>query len=200
VPRPKSLTPDQLAAAARAVLARDGAGALSMRSVAAELGAGTMSLYRYVSGREALEALVVDHVMAALDPAPPPPGPWKTRVAAHVERLRAAAAAEPAAVPLILARGFAAPGLAAWLETLLGLLAEAGVAPTACAVAARAIGSYVIGAIQLEHFGPLQQRPAEAAPTAQPQLAAAARTAAALGPRRVFRRGLMLLLGGLASA
>jgi hypothetical protein len=49
MPRPRSLSHDRIAAAALAVIDRRGLAALSMRTVAAELGMGTMSLYRYVT-------------------------------------------------------------------------------------------------------------------------------------------------------
>src|SRR6266542_4940063 len=59
MPRPRSLTLPQIAAAALAVLERDGLAALSMRTVAVELDVGTMSLYRYVDSKEQVEELVV---------------------------------------------------------------------------------------------------------------------------------------------
>lgn len=55
-----------------------------MRRVAAEIGAGTMSLYRYVANREALIALMIDRVCAEYDlaaalPAIPPPD-WRAAI------------------------------------------------------------------------------------------------------------------------
>ena len=38
-----------------------------MRAVAAELGMATMALYRYVSDRDALEALIVEQVLGGID-------------------------------------------------------------------------------------------------------------------------------------
>ena len=57
MPRPKSRTSDEIAAAAVALLERDGHAALSMRSLARELGMSVMALYRYVSDRDDLERL-----------------------------------------------------------------------------------------------------------------------------------------------
>ena len=74
MPRPRSLTPDQLASAALAVLDREGLAGLSMRAVAKELGMSTMALYRYVDDREELEGLVVERVLSAVDTTPPEPG------------------------------------------------------------------------------------------------------------------------------
>ncbi|MFR9726813.1 TetR/AcrR family transcriptional regulator [Streptomyces sp. MS19] len=62
-PRP-ALTLDRIVTAAVALADRDGIAALSMRNVAAELGVGTMSLYRYVPGKAELLDLMLDHVNA----------------------------------------------------------------------------------------------------------------------------------------
>lgn len=60
-PKP-SLTLDRIVDAAIALADREGIDALSMRRVAAELGAGTMSLYRHVPGKAELLALMLDKV------------------------------------------------------------------------------------------------------------------------------------------
>lgn len=62
-PGPKpSLTLDKIIDAAIAVADADGIEALSMRRVAAELGVGTMSLYRYVPSKSELLTLMFDKV------------------------------------------------------------------------------------------------------------------------------------------
>lgn len=60
-PRP-GLTLERIVTAAVALADREGLGTLSMRKVAAELGVGTMSLYRYVPGKGELLDLMLDHV------------------------------------------------------------------------------------------------------------------------------------------
>ncbi len=60
-PKP-ALTLEKIVRTAVRLADRDGLSALSMRTVAAELGVGTMSLYRYVPGKDELIALMVDHV------------------------------------------------------------------------------------------------------------------------------------------
>ncbi len=57
---------EQIADAAIKIADREGIDAVSMRRVAGEVGAGPMSLYRYVRGKDELHALMVD---AALDEA-----------------------------------------------------------------------------------------------------------------------------------
>ncbi|WP_035749912.1 TetR/AcrR family transcriptional regulator [Glycomyces sp. NRRL B-16210] len=60
-PKPR-LTIEQIAEAAVALADRDGIAAVNMRDVAAELGVGTMTLYRYVPGKGELLDLMVDIV------------------------------------------------------------------------------------------------------------------------------------------
>jgi AcrR family transcriptional regulator len=60
-PKP-ALTLEKIVRTAVRLADRDGLTALSMRNVAAELGVGTMSLYRYVPGKGELVALMVDHM------------------------------------------------------------------------------------------------------------------------------------------
>jgi AcrR family transcriptional regulator len=75
-PQP-SLTRDQIAAAAIAIADAEGLEAVSMRRVAAAVGAGTMSLYRYVSRKEDLIDLMADRVLGELDLPDAPSGDWR---------------------------------------------------------------------------------------------------------------------------
>ena len=59
-------TREQIAAAALAVADAEGYEAVTMRRVAAELGAGTMTLYHYVRNKAELNALMDDAMMAEL--------------------------------------------------------------------------------------------------------------------------------------
>ncbi|MBR7676638.1 TetR/AcrR family transcriptional regulator [Streptomyces daliensis] len=62
-PKP-GLTLERIVSTAVALANSEGLTALSMRKVAAELGVGTMSLYRYVPGKGELLDLMLDHVNA----------------------------------------------------------------------------------------------------------------------------------------
>jgi AcrR family transcriptional regulator len=59
-------TREQIAASALAVADAEGFDAVSMRRVAAELGAGTMTLYHYVQNKDELLALMDDAIMGEL--------------------------------------------------------------------------------------------------------------------------------------
>ncbi|GAB2812700.1 TetR/AcrR family transcriptional regulator C-terminal domain-containing protein [Actinocorallia aurea] len=201
MPRPRSLTPDRISEAALAVIDAEGLAALSMKAVAARLGMGAMSLYRYVADRAELEELVVERVMADVD-TEVPEGPWRERIAVLAERVRAAVARHPNALPLTAAHRDGSPSLARWSEAVLAVLTGAGFTGADRVVALRALVAYLVGAIELEHRGPLDGRSTRrmAGLTGFPLLAETARDAAALPPGAEFRRGLDLLLDGLAGA
>ncbi|WP_228449763.1 TetR/AcrR family transcriptional regulator [Streptomyces alkaliterrae] len=77
-PRP-GLDLEQVVAAAVRIADLEGLAALSMRRVAAELGVGTMSLYRYVPGKGELLDLMVDHVLGPSEELEPHRGKdWRT--------------------------------------------------------------------------------------------------------------------------
>jgi AcrR family transcriptional regulator len=69
------------------VVARDGVHGLTMGRVAAQLGAGTMSLYRHVSSRDELLALMVDHALGAPGTRAVDDG-WRAGLAAWAGGLR----------------------------------------------------------------------------------------------------------------
>ncbi|WP_030171707.1 TetR/AcrR family transcriptional regulator [Spirillospora albida] len=203
MPRPRSLTQDQVAAAALAVADRDGLAGLSMRAVAKELGMSTMALYRYVRDRDELEGLIVDLVLGEVDTSPPPDGPWRERVEVMAVRMRDALAAHAAIVPLTMTHRHGSPGSLRWGETVTGILAQAGIEGRAAAIALRALIAYVTGAIQLEHLGALSgtgtDAIAELPGDVFPNMAKTAQHARGIGPDEEFLGGLSALLRGLGS-
>jgi AcrR family transcriptional regulator len=93
--RPR-FTRDQLAAAALRIADTEGFDAVSMRRVAAELGAGTMTLYHYVRTKEDLVTLMDDAVMGQLL-LPPEElrGGWRAALTAVSRRTRDVLADHP---------------------------------------------------------------------------------------------------------
>ncbi|MBB5867932.1 AcrR family transcriptional regulator [Allocatelliglobosispora scoriae] len=69
--RPAAYSREAIVAAAIAIADADGLPALSMRRVAGEIGAGTMSLYSHVPDKEHLIELMVDAVIAEATQIPP---------------------------------------------------------------------------------------------------------------------------------
>ncbi|MBW8486175.1 TetR/AcrR family transcriptional regulator [Actinomadura parmotrematis] len=202
MPRPRSFTQPQIAAAALAVIDGGGLAALSMRAVAGRLGVSTMALYRYVRDRRELEGLIVELMLAGVDTSPPAGGAWQERVAEMARRVRAAIGAHPEAVPLTMTHRHSSPGLLRWSETVLGILTGAGLDGRARVVALRALTAQIIGAVQLEHLGPLSGPGTDviaALPEAEfPLMAETARAARSVGADEEFERGLGLLLAGFS--
>jgi AcrR family transcriptional regulator len=99
-PEPGSRRPrfsrEQIAAAALAIADADGFDAVSMRRVASELGAGTMTLYHYVRTKDDLVALMDDTLMAAaLVPDGEMPAQWRDALTLVSLRTRSAIGQHP---------------------------------------------------------------------------------------------------------
>jgi len=201
MPRPRSLTPADIAAAALQVIDRDGLSALSMRTVAMDLGAGTMSLYRYVEDREALERLVVDQVLASVDTEPVRRMPWNQQITQLAERMRQAVGEHPSIVPLLMLHRHASYGVKRCAEAFLRILTEGGFAGEQRVIALRTLVSYLSGLLQAQHLGPLDgagtHAMADLSGDEYPLLSATARVAQRLGPDREFRGGIAIVLQGL---
>lgn len=199
MPRPRSLTTDRLATATLTVIDRDGLDALTMRTVAKELGMATMSLYRYVNDKDELEALVVEHVLAGIS-LTVPPGDWPSRVTELLTRMRDAVVAHSSMVPLMLRHRHSAPSSLAWVEATLAVLTDAGFTGERRVVAQRTIVSYLLGALESDHYGPLAGAGTAAMAMQEkfPLLAETAATARDVPSAVEFHRGLEIVLRGLA--
>ena len=199
MPRPRSLTTERLATATLAVIDRDGLDALTMRSVAKELGMATMSLYRYVTDKDELEVLVVDHVLSGVDLAVPP-GDWRDRITEMLSRIREAVVTHPATVPLLLRHRHAVPASLTQIEAMLAILTDAGFTGQRRAIAQRTIVAYFFGMLQNEHYGPLAGAgtAAMAAQERFPLLAETAAVAGKIAGDAEFHTGLEIVLRGLS--
>lgn len=204
MPRPRTLTDLSIATAALAVIDREGLEALSMRTVAGELGIGTMSLYRYIEDREALEKLVVDLVLGAVDPTLPAQMPWKKRITFLAARIRSAVGAHPAIVPLFMAHRHSSRSVMRCAEIFLKALVDGGFKGKKRVIALRTLVSYINGALQAQYLGPLTGRGtkilASLSDIEYPLLAETARQAHHVTPDEEFQQGLEVVLRGLTSS
>ncbi|MEU0668983.1 TetR/AcrR family transcriptional regulator [Streptomyces lavendulocolor] len=80
-PRP-GLSLERIVDAAVGLAAAEGLGAVSMGRVAKELGASTMSLYRYVGAKDELYVLMLDRAIGAPPPPPAPGTGWREALGA----------------------------------------------------------------------------------------------------------------------
>jgi AcrR family transcriptional regulator len=93
--RPR-FTREEIAAAATRIADAEGFGAVSMRRIAGELGAGTMTLYHYVRTKDELLTLVMDAVMGeVVVPDGEMPAPWRDALVMLADRSRAALQRHP---------------------------------------------------------------------------------------------------------
>jgi AcrR family transcriptional regulator len=94
--RKPALSREKIAATALAIADAEGFEAVSMRRIAAELGAGTMTLYHYVKTKDELIALVSDTIVGELlIPAEEVPGGWREGFAEIARRTRGVFARHP---------------------------------------------------------------------------------------------------------
>jgi AcrR family transcriptional regulator len=202
MPRPRSLDQAAVAAAALAVVDRDGLGGLTMRAVAAELGMGAMSLYRYVSGREEVERLIVDRLFIAADARVSPDASWQQQVTELSEAIHSAVRAHAAVIPLLLIHFQHSSGAWNWLSALLGALDRAGFTAPQRVIAVRTLQAYIIGALQSQFLNPVHGAGTDAlaklSPGDYPLIVQTAQAALSVTPDQEFRHGLAIVLEGLA--
>jgi AcrR family transcriptional regulator len=116
-----SLTREEIAAAAVALADARGIEAVSMRSLAVELGVGATSLYRYVDRKDELIELMVDSVMGN-DLDFEVQGEWRHDLRSFAHALRAMTLRHPwMAVPSAGLRNFG-PNTAELYEQVLGTI------------------------------------------------------------------------------
>jgi AcrR family transcriptional regulator len=118
----RGMTLDQIVNAAIKVALTEGIGGLSMARVATELGLATMSLYRYVSAKDELLALMID---AALGPPPPadPQEHWRAGLTRWAEAVRAAYRRHPWSLRVPITEPPLGPNNVAYLDAALRSLA-----------------------------------------------------------------------------
>ena len=88
--RRPALSTGRIVGAAVRVVETEGADALTMRRLAADLGVGPASLYRHVESREALLLLVGEAILAAVELPDDPDAPWQERTATFAYAVRRA--------------------------------------------------------------------------------------------------------------
>jgi AcrR family transcriptional regulator len=123
--RPPAHTRDQVVEAAIRLADAEGLAAVTMRRVAASLGAGAMSLYTYVPTRDRLLDLMVDRVGADA-PDVTLTGQWQVDVVALAGSQRSLMLAHPWLPSALPNRGLTGRNTLAYLEKGLGALAPTG--------------------------------------------------------------------------
>ncbi len=121
-PKP-GLTLERIVAAGVQVAATEGLGAVSMSRVAAELGAATMSLYRYVTAKNELLDLMVDAAIGPPPAAPPPGEDWREGMLRFARMHLGVLRRQPWIVRVPITSPPLTPNQVAWMDHGLGVLA-----------------------------------------------------------------------------
>jgi TetR/AcrR family tetracycline transcriptional repressor len=140
------LTRDAVLAEARAALAEDGIGALSMRRLARRLGVAPNALYSHVANRDDLVDAVLDDTLNEVRAPDPARGDWRAGIETIMRRTYAVLLAHPDLVPLYVARrGARGPRAVELGEAMLELLGRGGIEGGAARQAMRALIIHTIG-------------------------------------------------------
>lgn len=146
----RGLSLERIVAAAHAVADAQGLRAVSMGRVATELGAATMSLYRYVATKDELHTLMVD---AAYGPPPdvPPPGQgWRGGLGHWARAERDVLRARPWILQVPVSGPPRAPNAVCWMERALRCLEGTGLDAGERLGALQLVTGFVRSQIQLE--------------------------------------------------
>jgi AcrR family transcriptional regulator len=146
--RRPSLSRERIAEAAIAVADAEGWEAVSMRRIATDLGAGTMTLYHYVQNKDELVALVSDAIMAELlVPDDELPGGWREGMAEIGRRTRAIFHRHPWIVERMGEGdpGYAGPGVLRHVEQTMAVAARTGLPVEQQMELAAIVDDYVFG-------------------------------------------------------
>src|SRR5689334_22638078 len=91
----RSLSLEHIVGAALRVGSAEGLAAVSMSKIAAELSVSTMALYRYVSSKGDLLALITDAVLGPPPPLPRPGDDWRLGLRGWAAAMRASLQRHP---------------------------------------------------------------------------------------------------------
>ncbi|MEU8242487.1 TetR/AcrR family transcriptional regulator [Actinoplanes missouriensis] len=146
----------QVAEAAVRIADEQGMAAVSMRKVAAALGTGAMSLYRYVDNKESLCALMLDHIHGEVV-LPERTGDWRADLRAVAHHLRDAQRKHPWLARIPAGRPAMGPNMIQIFEYAMGVLDGLGLSIEDMLGTFSLISSWVTGFTQ-EEFAEAEAR------------------------------------------
>jgi AcrR family transcriptional regulator len=128
----------------RSAADRAGIGALTIRSLARELGVKPMSLYHHVAGKGEILDGIVDLVFSEID-LPAPGGDWQAEMRRRAASARRALGRHRWAIGLLESRANPGPATLRHHDATIGTLRAAGFSVAATAHAYALLDSYVYG-------------------------------------------------------
>ena len=155
--RRQRLSRERVVDAALAIADADGLGALTIRSLATELGVKPMSVYYHVAGKDDILAALVDVVFGEIE-LPVPGRDWRPEMERRADSARAVLARHRWAIGLLESRPDPGPANLRHHDTVLASLRAAGFSPELTAHAYALIDSYVYGFALQEASLPFEGR------------------------------------------
>ncbi|WP_067821078.1 TetR/AcrR family transcriptional regulator [Nocardia inohanensis] len=149
VPARQAPSVDRIVRAASTVADAEGLTAVSMRRVAADLGSGTASLYRYVANRDELLDLMIDAAQAELSLLELS-GDWRADLSELAALMRAMLLRHPWLGPELSGRPALGPNALRRYDLALAAVAPLTSDPTLASQIVSTVLSYVFGAVSQE--------------------------------------------------
>jgi TetR/AcrR family tetracycline transcriptional repressor len=147
-PRRPAATPhldrDRILEAGLRIVDDEGAAALSIRRLAADLGVTPMALYWHVADKAALLDLIGERVLGEVV-IPPLDGTWRDQLGAIHRAMLGPLLEHPNAVDLMIGRARYGPAGIALFERILGVLLDAGLDPPAAFDAYQSLYLFQLG-------------------------------------------------------
>jgi AcrR family transcriptional regulator len=140
----QGLSKQRVVAEAIRIADREGVHGLSMRRLAAELGAGAMSLYHYVASKDELLDAMIDVVFEEIE-LPPEESDWQVAMRRRASSARQVLARHPWAISLMESRTSPGPANLRHREAVTACLRKAGFSVVMTTHANWLLDSYVYG-------------------------------------------------------
>ncbi|GII54478.1 TetR family transcriptional regulator [Planotetraspora thailandica] len=129
----------------------EGLDAISMRRLATEIGAGTMSLYRYVSSKDDVIELMIDAVVADyLPPDAVMTGDWRADLRGFAVGVRQTMLRHPWVAPLVGTRQQPSPNRVRMLDAALRMVDDLGMSFNEMLTVIGTVFAYVNGFVEAE--------------------------------------------------
>jgi TetR/AcrR family transcriptional regulator, tetracycline repressor protein len=139
-----SLTRQEIAKVALALLDEHGLEAVTMRQIAAALDVGVMSLYVYAANKDEIIQAATDLVLADLEP-PERGADLRSAVISFFERFHRTLLEHPSVAQTITAMPLLGPATFVSMDALFGVLAAAGLTATDAVAAVTELTSFTLG-------------------------------------------------------
>jgi AcrR family transcriptional regulator len=144
------LTRERIITAAIELIEQEGADAVSMRRIAAELGSGVMSLYNHVPSKAVLLDAVAERILSGIDFTIEPGMSWEDQVRGQARAFRQIGRTYPRCTMVVVSRPINSATAMLPMEHALATLRDAGFSAEDAVRVVRTFIAYIIGSLLRE--------------------------------------------------